>query len=301
MWQAVLYNAWHCLFFFLVRPMFKWVVRKVSGRCELLRITYNEPVGASRTHNIETSLQLSKTPVIRSLAFDERFNVDEAVENVQNFKDIKPEVHANFGLFFKACLLQISGYKQLISDVESMRKMPYSEENEEHEEMLMKLWTGLMPDTQLESRISKQWGDIGFQGDDPKTDFRGMGMLGLNNLLYFTTNHNDLARQALSHSQHPQYGYSFAIVGINLTSVAHILLVANHLKTHFYNVVNDRPHLEHFHGVYSYLFVEFDKYWLEEKPGIMEFNTYKDRFMSKMIKQLRNPATVLQLKSKTRN
>jgi hypothetical protein len=32
--------------------MFKWVVRKVSGRCELLRITYNEPVGASRTCKI---------------------------------------------------------------------------------------------------------------------------------------------------------------------------------------------------------------------------------------------------------
>ena len=32
-----------------------------------------------------------------------------------------------------------------------------------------------MPDTQLESRITRQWGDIGFQGEDPSTDFRGMG------------------------------------------------------------------------------------------------------------------------------
>ena len=35
----------------------------------------------------------------------------------------------------------------------------------------------MMPDTPLKERISKQWGDIGFQGKDPKTDFRGMGML----------------------------------------------------------------------------------------------------------------------------
>ena len=34
-----------------------------------------------------------------------------------------------------------------------------------------------------QNRVSKQWQDIGFQGDDPKTDFRGMGMLGLLNLL----------------------------------------------------------------------------------------------------------------------
>jgi hypothetical protein len=40
-----------------------------------------------------------------------------------------------------------------------------------------------MPDVKLESRLSKQWTDVGFQGDDPKTDFRGMGMLGLNQLL----------------------------------------------------------------------------------------------------------------------
>lgn len=45
------------------------------------------------------------------------------------------------------------------------------------------LWELLMPTIKLESRITKQWGDIGFQGDDPKTDFRGMGMLGLVNLV----------------------------------------------------------------------------------------------------------------------
>lgn len=35
----------------------------------------------------------------------------------------------------------------------------------------------MMCDTPLEERITKQWGDLGFQGKDPQTDFRGMGML----------------------------------------------------------------------------------------------------------------------------
>ena len=39
-----------------------------------------------------------------------------------------------------------------------------------------------MPKRKLESRISDSWKDIGFQGDDPSTDFRGMGFLGLLNL-----------------------------------------------------------------------------------------------------------------------
>lgn len=39
------------------------------------------------------------------------------------------------------------------------------------------LWNLMMRDTPLEERITKQWGDLGFQGKDPQTDFRGMGML----------------------------------------------------------------------------------------------------------------------------
>jgi hypothetical protein len=36
-----------------------------------------------------------------------------------------------------------------------------------------------MPDKVLSERISKDWQDIGFQGKDPATDFRGTGYLGL--------------------------------------------------------------------------------------------------------------------------
>ena len=41
-----------------------------------------------------------------------------------------------------------------------------------------------MPGSPLESRVSKQWTDIGFQGSDPATDFRGMGILSLACMLY---------------------------------------------------------------------------------------------------------------------
>ena len=41
-----------------------------------------------------------------------------------------------------------------------------------------------MPGTELESRHTKQWQEIGFQGKDPATDFRGMGILGLYCLQY---------------------------------------------------------------------------------------------------------------------
>jgi hypothetical protein len=48
------------------------------------------------------------------------------------------------------------------------------------------------------------WQQIGFQGRDPATDFRGMGMLGLDHLAYLCTAHEALARE-MSHASRSGY------------------------------------------------------------------------------------------------
>jgi hypothetical protein len=45
-------------------------------------------------------------------------------------------------------------------------------------------------------RFGHHWGSIGFQGDDPATDLRGVGMLGLLQLLYLH-HHSPAAAQKL--------------------------------------------------------------------------------------------------------
>ena len=50
--------------------------------------------------------------------------------------------------------------------------------------LITQLWGKLMVGQELTSRVSKDWQDIGFQGNDPATDFRGMGTLGLQCLQY---------------------------------------------------------------------------------------------------------------------
>nr|XP_028703841.1 ELMO domain-containing protein 2 isoform X3 [Macaca mulatta] len=225
-------------------------------------------------------------------------------------KNINPEKDASFKICMKMCLLQITGYKQLYLDVESVRKRPYDSDNLQHEELLMKLWNLLMPTKKLNARISKQWAEIGFQGDDPKTDFRGMGILGLINLVimypptafihllflsglpdsilanitrYFSENYTSEAHQILSRSNHPKLGYSYAIVGINLTEMAYSLLKSEALKFHLYNFVPGIPTMEHFHQFYCYLVYEFDKFWFEEEPeSIMYFNLYREKFHEKI-------------------
>ena len=44
--------------------------------------------------------------------------------------------------------------------------------------------------------------------------------------------------------------FSYAIVGINLTSVLYELLKKQTLRTHFYNIKDDKPSLHDFHELY---------------------------------------------------
>lgn len=178
----------NCLYWYL-RPLIKWFLRHTTKLCELQRICYGEPYGAPRSLAVEFSLKHSKSQDIRNIIkkLDEfsrtqdfkdesgQAVITEAVVTVLKVKKINPKIHPQFVQSFGKCVEHIWGYKQLLLDVEQMRTTVYDSENIEHEKKLLYLWEQLMPDEKLTARVTKQWQDIGFQGDDPKTDFRGMG------------------------------------------------------------------------------------------------------------------------------
>lgn len=301
-----MYSVWIFITYYL-RSIIKWFLRKTTGLCELQRICYGEVKGTLRTKAVENSLLQSRNPQINQLVAylndisdNRRFcgeNAKEvcgaAVETVLLVKKINPNIHFQFVENFTLCVEHIWGYRQLLADVEYLRKTQYDADNFEHEQKLYTLWEQLMPDQLLESRITKQWQEIGFQGDDPKTDFRGMGLLGLENLLYFSTEYKNAATHVLSHSHHPVFGYAFAIVGINLTSMAWQLLKTGDAKTYVYNMSKNLPTINIFHQFYSYLFYEFDKYWIECKPkNIMEFSNIKEKFEVNIKTSLQDPSAL---------
>ncbi|KAK0151486.1 ELMO domain-containing protein 2 [Merluccius polli] len=287
---------WQYVYASFLRYWLKWAVRQVTGKCELQRICAGFQPGATRTSKAEYSLQFSKNKVLRGSLQTSRDNLEQCVDHIVQAKNVKPQKDPLFRKSLHTCLLQITGYASLYTCVEDLRKGTFSSDNVEHEDMLLRLWKLLMPTVKLESRVTKQWGDIGFQGDDPKTDFRGMGMLGLTNLVFFSEHYTEEARQVLSHANHPTLGYSYAIVGINLTEMAYSLLKSGDLKPHFYNTVTGNPELHHFHHLYCYLAYEFDKFWVASKPqSIMEFNHYREKFHSQVKVLLRQPGVALTL------
>jgi hypothetical protein len=70
--------------------------------------------------------------------------------------------------------------------------------------------------------LSDEWQDIGFQSRNPRTDFRGGGILSLDCLLYFVTNHQDYFNEI---KKDKSGSFFFAISSINVT---------HHLMVYFY-------------------------------------------------------------------
>ncbi|VDP13692.1 unnamed protein product [Soboliphyme baturini] len=98
------------------------------------------------------------------------------------------------------------------------------------------------------------WKLVGFQSDDPSTDFRGMGLLGLKQLIYFCEKETCTARHMILKAYSFHNGYPFAIVGINITAMIRDMLSDGRLKFYFYE---SKPAmtLHDFHDVYCKLFL----------------------------------------------
>lgn len=166
----------------------------------------------SKSVKVQTLLQF-----LDRAALEKRFTaagsakiVNNTVQTICSIKNIRPDVHQpyvskslkrlvvvlllivtwvkfqyfinRFIKLFGECVNIIWGLNQLLHNLEDLRTTGYDSSNQEHEEILLELWELLMPGRKLESRINNSWKEIGFQGEDPKTDFRGMGILGLHNL-----------------------------------------------------------------------------------------------------------------------
>ncbi|KAJ3190019.1 hypothetical protein HDU85_000310 [Gaertneriomyces sp. JEL0708] len=187
-------------------------------------------------------------------------------------------------LLLRQCMSTIISSHRLVHDLNARAATKYDPTNTLHEEKLLELWDLLAPSERLVSRISDQWQKIGFQGKDPATDFRGMGMLGLDNLHYYAKIYPDSVRRVLALSHHPTAWFSFAIVGINITDFALQLLRTRQLQHFLYTFGTSR---EVFMEFYCYCFEEFATYWsLQPMVTVMDFGRVFGEFQTRIQMEL---------------
>ncbi|GAA5997237.1 hypothetical protein JCM5350_007108 [Sporobolomyces pararoseus] len=84
---------------------------------------------------------------------------------------------------------------------------------------LRELWKMLKPDITLPSLTGKHWQELGFQNTSPVTDLRGVGMLGLEALLYFSRTYGERAVEVVDEAVNggPNW-YPLALASIHMTA-----------------------------------------------------------------------------------
>jgi len=271
------------------RGLVKIILRTMTGKCELQRLCLPAKQTFAECQEVEYSLYSSNNSDIRKILVADKLKIKDAMQTMLRIKKIDPDEGGIFLVSMPRYLRKIITYNRVLTEVDGLRQTLYDETNEDHEELLKKLWTAIKgDDDELDARCTSRWGEIGFQGKNPATDFRGMGILGLLNLLFLFENQRQSSGfKIFGQSQHPNYGFSFAVMAINFTSVSFELLRNGRMKGYMYNLTEEEYTLENFQNFFVEIFGEFADYWVMRKPAnIMAFNDIKQTFMADVNKRL---------------
>ncbi|XP_044465699.1 ELMO domain-containing protein A-like isoform X2 [Mangifera indica] len=146
------------------------------------------------------------------------------------------------------------------------------------QESLRALWDIAFPDVALNGLISEQWKEMGWQGPNPSTDFRGCGFIALENLLFFARTYPASFRRLLfkQDGKRATWEYPFAVAGIN---VSFMLIQMLDLFTdkprclpgiNFVRMLGEDE--QAFDVLYCIAFELMDAQWLAMHASYMEFN-----------------------------
>ena len=155
--------------------------------------------------------------------------------------------------------------------------------NELHKELLNDIYMALGRDQKLiqTSFENKEWIHLGFQSDDPVTDFRGTGELGLLNIHYLVTSEPQKANEMLIEANETERHYFFACTGINITLKLFFLICKDHINLHKFESCSDAEDaLLKFNFLYVKFFEDLHDYWRNSplSKSIMNYNLVLNEF-----------------------
>uniref|UniRef100_A0A804J8B4 ELMO domain-containing protein n=1 Tax=Musa acuminata subsp. malaccensis TaxID=214687 RepID=A0A804J8B4_MUSAM len=146
------------------------------------------------------------------------------------------------------------------------------------QDALKQLWQSSYPNREVPPFKSDSWKEMGWQGCDPSTDFRGGGFISLENLIYFAKNYPNSFQMLLhkSEGRRAEWEYPFAVAGVN---VSFMLIQMLDLQSDFPSskagvrflglLGNDE---KAFDNLYCIAFCMLDAQWLARHASYMEFN-----------------------------
>ncbi|XP_034711133.1 ELMO domain-containing protein A isoform X2 [Vitis riparia] len=171
-------------------------------------------------------------------------------------------------------------------------KVYFDASRPDHQEALRALWSATYPGQELHGLISEQWKEMGWQGRDPSTDFRGAGFISLENLLFFAKTFS-ISFQLLLKKQRGKraaWEYPFAVAGVNITFMIMQMLDLDASKPRtfvravFLQMLSENEWA--FDLLYCVAFMVMDKQWLDRNATYMEFNDVLKSTRAQLEKEL---------------
>uniref|UniRef100_A0A6N2LYR4 ELMO domain-containing protein n=2 Tax=Salix viminalis TaxID=40686 RepID=A0A6N2LYR4_SALVM len=167
--------------------------------------------------------------------------------------------------------------EQRLQKLQERMRTPFDETRPDHQEALRSLWIAAFPDIPLKGLISEQWKDMGWQGANPSTDFRGCGFISLENLLFFSRTYPVIVQAgwAASYLGIPD---PFAVAGINVSFMLIQMLDLQSEKPRrlpgvtFVKLLGEDESA--FDVLFCIAFEMMDAQWLAMRASYMEFNVY---------------------------
>ncbi|XP_010463813.1 PREDICTED: ELMO domain-containing protein A [Camelina sativa] len=168
--------------------------------------------------------------------------------------------------------------EERLRNIKRRIEIPFDGSRMEHQDALRQLWRLAYPQRELPPLKSELWKEMGWQGTDPSTDFRGGGYISLENLIFFAKTYPE-SFQRLLHKQdgtRAEWEYPFAVAGINISFMLAQMLDLQSGKPSTVAGIRFMAFLEEdemaFDNLYCIAFQMMDAQWLAKRASYMEFN-----------------------------
>ncbi|XP_059657696.1 uncharacterized protein LOC132304152 [Cornus florida] len=196
------------------------------------------------------------------------------------------------GTYERICINLTPLQEERLRRLKHRMKVYFDGSRVEHQEALRALWSATYPGKELHGLVSDQWKEMGWQGRDPSTDFRGAGFISLENLLFFAKTFSTSFQQLLKKQggERALWEYPFAVAGVNITFMIMQMLDLDATKPRtfvrgvFLQILSENEWA--FDLLYCVAFVVMDKQWLERNANYMEFNDVLKSTRAQLEKEL---------------
>lgn len=197
------------------------------------------------------------------IRFKEAMNYFSSIDLTEEKNHIIIQDFSKIGCYKKMvlnCQKKLSLNYELLDEREltfSIAKIALNYSDEFHVRIMTTIYKILTGDLEC-PLLGSHWIKIGFQGDDPKNDLRGVGMLGVVQFLYFIERFNFYAKDIYTYSNKDIYSFpmislffNFSFICLQMLREGYLIHLCNNKKS-VMNALND-----FYCGIVEYFFSNY--------------------------------------------